>query len=75
MADGKTGTLLHRKAAEAEVQVAAHQKYHGDFTKALPDPAYAGQWTTVVREWEKDRSKPSLYLSVAECEFFSPTGS
>ncbi|PBK59521.1 hypothetical protein ARMSODRAFT_991128 [Armillaria solidipes] len=60
------GHLLHRKLAEAEIQVAAHQKYHADFTNALPDPSYVAEWTELVCNWEQDRSKPTPYLSTEE---------
>ncbi|KAK0231988.1 hypothetical protein EDD85DRAFT_955824 [Armillaria nabsnona] len=60
------GHLLHRKLTKAEIQVAAHLKYHADFTNALPDPSYMAEWTQVVCNWEQDRSKPTLYLSTEE---------
>ncbi|PBK70788.1 hypothetical protein ARMSODRAFT_884149, partial [Armillaria solidipes] len=63
------GNMLHKRLTEAEIQVEAHRKYHNDFTNALPKPEYKAEWTTVVKEWDQDRSKPSPYLSVGECRF------
>ncbi|KAK0433179.1 hypothetical protein EV421DRAFT_1910330 [Armillaria borealis] len=60
------GNMLHKRLTEAEIQVEAHRKYHNDFTNALPKPEYKAEWTTVVKEWDQDRSKPSPYLSVGE---------
>ncbi|PBK59415.1 hypothetical protein ARMSODRAFT_991160 [Armillaria solidipes] len=60
------GDMLHKRLTEAENQVIAHRKYHGDFTRALPKSEYAEEWTAVVEEWDQDWSKPSPYLSVAE---------
>lgn len=58
--------MLHKRLMEVENQVVAHSKYHSDFTRALPKPEYAEEWTAVVEEWDQDWSKPSPYLSVAE---------
>ncbi|SJL16396.1 uncharacterized protein ARMOST_19920 [Armillaria ostoyae] len=58
--------MLHRRLAEAEIQVEAHRKYHTDFTNALPKPEYKTEWTAVVEEWDRDRSKPTPYLSVGK---------
>ncbi|SJL12099.1 uncharacterized protein ARMOST_15520 [Armillaria ostoyae] len=60
------GRLLHRRAAEADKEVLAHQKYHNDFTNALLNPQLAIKWTALVSEWDKDKSKPTPYLSAAE---------
>ncbi|SJL18898.1 uncharacterized protein ARMOST_22500 [Armillaria ostoyae] len=57
------GNMLHRRLAEVEIQVEAHRKYHADFTNALPKPEYKTEWTAVVEEWDRDRSKPTPYLS------------
>lgn len=64
-----TGHMLHKRLAEAESQVASHQKYHANFTNVLPNPNYASEWMAIVEEWDLDRSKPSPYLSVAECKY------
>ncbi|KAK0496504.1 hypothetical protein EDD18DRAFT_1105616 [Armillaria luteobubalina] len=60
------GDMLHKKLTEAECQVVAYRKYHSNFTRALPKPEYAKEWMAVVEEWDRDQSKPSPYLLVAE---------
>ncbi len=58
--------MLYRRLEEVEIQVEAHRKYHADFTNVLPKPEYKTEWTAVVEEWDRDRSKPTPYLSVGE---------
>ena len=57
--------------AEANIQVKVHQDYHNNFTHALLKPEFTDDWEEVVCKWDKDRSKPSLYISVAEHKLVS----
>lgn len=57
-----SGRTLLRRLTKARQEAEKQVHVHIAFTAALP-AHLVERWTTMVEEWESDRTKPSPYLN------------
>ncbi|KAF9503966.1 hypothetical protein BS47DRAFT_1401889 [Hydnum rufescens UP504] len=55
------GSLLPKKLQNAIIQCEKHNEQHEIFCGAIPDTNKV-EWTTMINEWENDKSKPDPYV-------------